>query len=542
MISHAMPRLRLRAAAIAIAFAGLAACATARGDSLSGPVTSYDVSTLPGAADYSTSEPKAPGFLGSEASVLYRVLAQVNAARGNSLRTDNRLAQLSRWVYERLEPEDSLPPQSALDLITHHLGLPEPVPHLLMLQAEDAPRLARVVAQRLTGIFDLSDYTHIGGVAEREPDRVTVVIALSIRHLALAPVPRRLAAAGRLALEGKLLDGYAKPQLAHTQPDGRTQVTALGPGPAFSAILELAATGRHRVELMAAGPGGPVVVANFPIYVGVPAEVRVESAAGQGRALAPTDAQTRFLELINQERSRAGVAALKLDLELSQVALSHSEDMLKNRFVGHTSPTTGSMENRISAAGIVTDLAAENIGRGYSPEEIHQGLMESPGHRSAILHPDMTHVGIGIAAKREGGRRAYLVTELFIRRIARLEPGGSKAAFLAELNRTRERNGEPAVLEDPALSKMADQAAREYIENPELSHQDAVKRLERRLMGSDPAQSGGVVFSIVGSLKDGASVNSRLGSRVRRVGIGIAQGTRPGLVPNAIVLVVVFAE
>ena len=539
---HSRPCLRT-ALALIVAFTGLIASAATRANAGTDPITSYDVSKLRGAAEYSTRTPKAKGFVGSEAPVLYRVLAQVNTARGISLQTDNRLAQLSRWVYERLMPESSLPPQSALDLVTHHLGLPEPVPHMLMLQAEDAPRLARVVAQRLEGMFDLSNYTHIGGVAEREPDRVTVVIALSIRHLVLAPVARKLAAGGRLALGGELLDGYAKPELAHTLPDGTTRVTSLGRGAAFSATLDMAATGRHRVEIMASGPRGPEVVANFPIYVGVPAEERVEAAAGVGRAMAPSAAQTRLLELINQERAKAGVAPVKLDPELSQVAKSHSEDMLKNRFVGHTSPTTGSMEERIMAAGIVTDLAAENIGRGYTPEEIHRGLMESPGHRSAIQHPDVTHVGIGIAAKRETGRTAYLVTELFIRRIGRLDPNGSRAVFLAELNRVRESGGQPAVAEDPALSRMADEAAREYVENAMLTHKAAADRLERRLMESDlELKSAGVVFSVVGSLKEGASVNSRLGARIRRVGIGIAQGSRPGLVPNAIVLVVVFTE
>lgn len=536
------PRQILRLIVAAAALIGVVPGASTQSKPSTAQATSYDLSSLPAASEYRTDVPKGRGFLGSEAAVLSRTLDQINKARGTSLRPDNRLARLSRWVHERLEPTYSMPPQSALDLLTHHLGLPEPLPHLLMLQAPDAPSLARVVARHLEGMFDLSEYTHIGGVAEREPARVTVVIALSRRHIAMAPVPRRLSAPGSLTLEGNLLDGYARPELAHTLPNGETRVEALGKDPAFAASVELAATGRHRLEIMADGPGGPAVIVNFPVYVGVPVERTIEAAPEPRRAMAPTEAQNRFFELINEERARAGLAALTFDPELSAAALDHSEDMRKNNFVGHVSPTAGGPEKRLLEAGIVTDLAAENVGRGYNPGEIHRGLMESPGHRSAILHPDMTHVGIGISTERKSGRTDYLVTELFIRRIVRLE-ADAKALFLAELNRGREARGKPKLEEDAVFSEFAGQAAREFLENPQLSREDVMSRLRQRLERNDPPiGSAAVQFSVVGSLKDGAAVDPNVEVRAKRVGIGVAQGTRPGLVPNSIVLILIFVE
>ena len=72
--------------------------------------------------------------------------------------------------------------------------------------------------------------------------------------------------------------------------------------------------------------------------------------------------------------------------------------MLVNHFTAHISPRTGSPADRVAKAGIAVGRLLENIGSSSSPEEVHLGLMRSPGHRSAILDPDVTHVGIGVAS------------------------------------------------------------------------------------------------------------------------------------------------
>jgi len=374
---------------------------------------------------------------------------------------------------------------------------------------------------------------------------VVVVIALSRRHIKMTPVQRSLAGPGQLPLEGSLVDGYSQPRLAHTLPSGETRLEDLGKGPAFTASVDLTASGRHRLEVMASGRRGPEVIVNFPVYVGVPVETAVEAAPEPRRAPGPSEVQSRLFELINEERSNAGLAALSFDPELSEAALSHSEDMRKNNFVSHISPTTGSPEERLLSAGIVTAIAAENVGRGYSPDEIHKGLMDSPGHRAAILHTKVTHVGIGISSARKGDRTDYLVTELFIRRIAQLGTDAN-ALFLAEVIASRELGGAPALEEDPALTQLATEAAHEFLDNPMLTQKDVMSRLQQRLEQSDPrVGSAAAVFSVVGSLKEGVermAVDSKTWARAKQVGIGIAQGTRPGVVPNSIVLILIFVE
>jgi len=509
-----------------------------------GQETIVDLSAVPSAPEYRTDAPKGAGFLGSEAAVLGRSLARINQALGTSLQPDKRLAQLARWVYDHLGPDNTLPQQGVFDLLTRRLGLAEPLPHLLMTQSRDAPRLANVVSARLARIFNLADYTHIGGVAEREAGGVVVVIALSRRHIDMAPVPRSLSIPGDITLGGRLLGAFTQPKLAHTRPGGETRIEPLGQGPGFSIRIDLAEAGRHRLEILAQGPEGPDVIANFPVYVGVPVDETAEIVAAPKRAATPDEAEQRLLELINADRSRAGLDGLVFDPDLADVALKHSEDMQANDFVGHVSPATGGSEDRLLRAGIATGLAAECVGKGYAPDEIHDGLMNSPGHRAAILLQGATHVGIGIVSEKENDRTSYLVTELFIRRIPPLG-SDAKVILLAEINRLRGATGAAALEEDGALSELAGETAREFLGDHALTQDEVMARLKRRIAKTvRNARSVIATLGVVGSIEEAAqqAASNPSVEKALRVGAGIAQGTRPGLVPNSIIAVLIYTK
>jgi len=509
-----------------------------------GQETIVDLSAVPSAPEYRTDAPKGAGFLGSEAAVLGRSLARINQALGTSLQPDKRLAQLARWVYDHLGPDNTLPQQGVFDLLTRRLGLAEPLPHLLMTQSRDAPRLANVVSARLARIFNLADYTHIGGVAEREAGGVVVVIALSRRHIDMAPVPRSLSIPGDITLGGRLLGAFTQPKLAHTRPSGETRIEPLGQGPGFSIRIDLAEAGRHRLEILAQGPEGPDVIANFPVYVGVPVDETAEIVAAPKRAATPDEAEQRLLELINADRSRAGLDGLVFDPDLADVALKHSEDMQANDFVGHVSPATGGSEDRLLRAGIATGLAAECVGKGYAPDEIHDGLMNSPGHRAAILLQGATHVGIGIVSEKENDRTSYLVTELFIRRIPPLG-SDAKVILLAEINRLRGATGAAALEEDGALSELAGETAREFLGDHALTQDEVMARLKRRIAKTvRNARSVIATLGVVGSIEEAAqqAASNPSVEKALRVGAGIAQGTRPGLVPNSIIAVLIYTK
>jgi uncharacterized protein YkwD len=113
--------------------------------------------------------------------------------------------------------------------------------------------------------------------------------------------------------------------------------------------------------------------------------------------LAPDpDTEQRMLDLVNAERSRAGLRPLAADEKLRQVARGHSLEMFQQDYFSHSSPTAGSPFDRMHAAGIQFTVAGENLAFAPNVEVAHQGLMNSPGHRANILRREFGRVGIGV--------------------------------------------------------------------------------------------------------------------------------------------------
>lgn len=110
----------------------------------------------------------------------------------------------------------------------------------------------------------------------------------------------------------------------------------------------------------------------------------------------------QICELSNIERAKVGVAPLRLDDPRSAVAQAHAEDMATNNFFSHTSPTTGSMGNRLSAAGISFSSAGENIASNsyIDAQLVMNQWMASAGHRANILNGSFRRLGVGYSNRR----------------------------------------------------------------------------------------------------------------------------------------------
>jgi uncharacterized protein YkwD len=135
--------------------------------------------------------------------------------------------------------------------------------------------------------------------------------------------------------------------------------------------------------------------------------------------------ETLIFKLTNEERNIRGLKSLELDDRLKIAARQHSDDMLKRRYLSHTSSMEISKTplQRIYNSGLpvlgVGENVAENIGDAVpfllnnSPDSlvklIMKEWMESPAHRKNILNPDFSHMGVGSVA--EG--RMHKVTQNF---------------------------------------------------------------------------------------------------------------------------------
>ncbi|KGX90341.1 CAP domain-containing protein [Pontibacillus marinus] len=106
--------------------------------------------------------------------------------------------------------------------------------------------------------------------------------------------------------------------------------------------------------------------------------------------------EQKVIELTNEKRAEQGLSPLKIDKELSKVALKKSQDMAQNNYFSHNSPTYGSPFDMMKQFGIEYRTAGENIAKGQrSPQEVVDAWMNSAGHRKNILNENFTHIGVG---------------------------------------------------------------------------------------------------------------------------------------------------
>lgn len=103
----------------------------------------------------------------------------------------------------------------------------------------------------------------------------------------------------------------------------------------------------------------------------------------------------QVLDIVNQERQKAGLQPLKMNTELSKMAMAKAQDMYNNNYFDHQSPTYGSPFDMMNSFGITYKTAGENIARGQtSPTEVMNQWMNSPGHRQNILDSSFTQIGV----------------------------------------------------------------------------------------------------------------------------------------------------
>jgi uncharacterized protein YkwD len=366
---------------------------------------------------------------------------------------------------------------------------------------------------------------------------------LSWRWLELEPIPRRVESGTALTLRGRLTGEHRNPTVVVAAPDGAVRRMPAGSGPEFDVRVPTEAAGVYRVEVVGRGEHGDTVIANFPVFVGrdIPRTVRLDDAASGGARDVVTLRRELF-DLLNATRREAGLTPLVPHAGIEEVALGHSRDMAQNDFIGHTSPTTGSASDRVRGASLTSGLVLENIGRGYSAQEIHRGLMESPGHRANLVNPDVTHVGIGVVAQPEGSRSAFIVTEVFVRMSERVDLSGAPAQIAELINRARSARGAaPLTLQDH-LSRAAQESAEAFFRDPELTQQDAVDDASASLRRFAIAYRRlGGVMAVVATVDEAGTLEPTFEPDIRHVGIGVAQGTRPDTGPNAIAVVIILA-
>jgi uncharacterized protein YkwD len=141
----------------------------------------------------------------------------------------------------------------------------------------------------------------------------------------------------------------------------------------------------------------------------------------------------QLLNLINADRSKAGLSQLQLDDLANKVATEHAQDMARGSFLSHWGSDgrkpyqrfafaggTDAVQENASAATNIQSLTAEGVFEDL--RDMHASMMaEVPptdGHRNTILYPFHTHVGFGLGFNGYNLR----LDEIFLARWAQLDP------------------------------------------------------------------------------------------------------------------------
>ena len=143
-----------------------------------------------------------------------------------------------------------------------------------------------------------------------------------------------------------------------------------------------------------------------------------------------------MLDLVNEERREAGLDPLLLEHRLNASSETHTDWMLRTDRFTHEGMDGSLAVDRIRDAGFEFEgrwkwgeniaLQSERGAPGLTDDvrDLHEGLMDSPGHRKNILDPNFEVMGVGIETGDYKGYNAVAITQNFARTAAPLRVDG----------------------------------------------------------------------------------------------------------------------
>lgn len=121
--------------------------------------------------------------------------------------------------------------------------------------------------------------------------------------------------------------------------------------------------------------------------------------------------ELEVFNLINAQRTKNGLTALKSDAEVLRVARIKAQEMVDKNYFSHTSPTYGSPFEMLKSFKISYKSAGENIAGNSSNSGAVNAWMNSSGHRANILNSSFNYTGIGVVKSPTYGK---IYVQMFI--------------------------------------------------------------------------------------------------------------------------------
>lgn len=253
-------------------------------------------------------------------------------------------------------------------------------------------------------------------------------------------------------------------------------------------------------------------------------------------------AEFELRQALNEFRAQKGLAELEDHTKLDGVARKHSAAMLSTEALFHEDPRGGTPNSRVKAVGFETGLVLENVGRGRDLLELTKSTFENPSQRNNLINPDVTHLGLGVAAKRDDFGSMLYATQLYVRLAPPIELEVADRDLLRLINNGRKARGTAPLQADPNLQEAGQAALKAFFEDPSIEERDAVEIGVAKMREFSIAyeQISGVML-VATTLREAARLEPTFRSDMRFAGIALARGDRPDVAPNATAILILLA-
>lgn len=128
------------------------------------------------------------------------------------------------------------------------------------------------------------------------------------------------------------------------------------------------------------------------------------SSGGTQTSSSMNSDEKEVFNLINTQRTKNGLQALKVDEEVQRVARIKAQDMVDNNYFSHQSPTYGSPFDMLKSFKVSYNTAGENIAGNSSNSKAVDAWMNSSGHKANILNGNFNYTGIGVVSSSKYGK------------------------------------------------------------------------------------------------------------------------------------------
>jgi uncharacterized protein YkwD len=373
------------------------------------------------------------------------------------LKRDGRLDRVARTVME-IEAEGIPVTDQVLSEALWWHGCPQVSHAVAVFVGSDEHKLTSDVAGWLHGRSKM--FANRFGFAKGESSQGQIIVSVSGHsRLELKPVPRRISVSEDLQIVGKISTEFKRVSVVVTSPKGIVVEHAVKrKGRRFEGTFRPDTSGKWQVEIIGDGPLGPTGLANFPVVAGTGFCKTIAIYKFEVESTDHSILSRILFKEVNRERKSAGLGKIKWSQRLADVAREYAQEMGQSGIVAHVSPLSGSVADRILAAGISLAGVAENLALAPTAIEAHIGLMRSPAHRANILHGRADGIGIGVFVDRSDADLSLYVVQVFSIKSDFEAREVTSGSLIEMINDRRKNSGFERVKENSWLNQAAQQA------------------------------------------------------------------------------------